>query len=279
MGKQEAKSKRLSEADQLIGPEELTEADIPELLSRLDFDYSFGAASPSTSSFLGGYWWSLGEAADYIENSIENTDSDASPLFTGLGRLEKAIRSGKIGAFGSIDAGPVSELSEAAWTEFILIPYFHRRLGQGRPTYEVLVRSRRSYRASALNDHSFAANEWLPAANAPHGEPGYYRIVSNVFVKEADVAKLFPQKTDARKEPGGRKHRRLLSTIPVVKVRGKSVFPDPGDATASDITRAVIKHWEEGDRKEGREKDYLFPTELQAVLRFYEKLRHGSSDI
>jgi hypothetical protein len=236
-----------------------------------EVDYSYGAVSSgSPTSFLDPMWWSLGNAADYIEGNFEDDDPETSPMFSGLKRLEEMIRSGRLQAYGSVDAAPVSAISAAAWTEFEMIPCNIQSDGNGSVTYEVLVRSARSYRASALHDHGFPSGERVPSASAPEGEPGYHRIVSNAFVKESEARKLLVAKTDKPKpQRVGHKQKRLAATLVTMTMKGRKVYPDRGKLSFAVIAREVIKIWEQDDELQGKAVEYDEGTEEQAVRRFY----------
>jgi hypothetical protein len=243
-------------------------------------DYSSETVSPPPSqSILDPIWWSLGDAAYYIEGSLENEDPETSPMFSGLRRLEEVIRSERLQAYGSVDAAPVSAISAAAWTEFEMIPCNIQSDGNGSVTYEVLVRSARSYRAGALHDHGFPSGERVPSASAPGGEPGFHRIVSNAFVKESETRKLFVAKTVKPKpQRVGHKQKRLAGTLATMTMKGRKVYPDRGKLSFAVIAREVIKNWEKDDQRRDKIIEYDEGTEEQAVRRFYASATQTLSD-
>jgi hypothetical protein len=246
-----------------------------ELAEWLGPDYSSSVVVSTPQSFLDPIWWSLGDAAEFIESSTESDDPDASPLFSGLNRIEQEIRSGQLTAYGSIDSAPVSAISREAWTEFELVPFDVKRNEDGTISYSVLVRSIRSYRASALKDHGHPSGTNVPSAFSTGGEPGYHRTISNVFVEEADVRGLIPRisSTERRGRGTGPKQKRLIATLPRIIIRGKRVYPTkPDDISIAEITRRAIKILKEEDQKSGDITDYVFSTEAQAVGRIYRDL-------
>jgi hypothetical protein len=235
-------------------------------------DYSIAEVVSSTpQSFLDPIWWSLGDAAEFAESTMESDDPDSSPQFSGLERIEQAIRAGKLQAYGSIDAAPVRAIPVEAWTEFMMIPSNIVSNLDDTLTYDVSVRSVKSYRASTLADHSFPSGDLVPSAASPQGEPGFHRVVSNAFVKESDARALFATRNAQGKERRvGPKQRRVAETLSRISVKGKSVFPDRGDIGFAEIARAVVKEWRKEDKRKGQSIEYNMSTEEQAVRRFYE---------
>jgi hypothetical protein len=224
--------------------------------------------------FFDPLWWSLGDAAEYIEINVDINDFESSPQFRGLDRLEEAVRSGQLQTFGSVDAAAVSAMTTACWTQYQMIAHDARRVDGGSMTYDIVVRSSRSYRSSALNDHSYPSGEMVPSANFAEGEPGYHRVVSNVFVKEIDARKLFTVQSGKLKQARvGRKQKRIGTALKTLTIKGKLVYPNRGKRSYAEIARRIIDIWEDEDRKIGVPVEYLQSTEEQAVKRFYNQVQ------
>jgi hypothetical protein len=200
-------------------------------------DYSgHDVASNPAGLFLDPLWWSLGNAAEFVEVHTSEEDIEGSPIMSGLHQIEAALRGGTLQTYGSIDAAPIRAIPVEAWTEFVLITSNISLAADGWVTYDILGRSIRSYRAHALRDHGFPSGELVPSASSPEGEPGYHRMVLNAFVKEADVRKLFT--TEVFEERGrriGEKERkigeqalRIAKTLDGLVVNGRTIYPDRG---------------------------------------------------
>jgi hypothetical protein len=221
-------------------------------------------------SFLDPIWWSLGDVAEFFEANAANDDPDSSPLFSGLRWIEQKIRTGALKAYGSIDAAPVTAIAIEAWTEFEMVPQNISGKADGTIRYDVLVRSRRSYRASALRDHGFPSGDFVPSASRREGEPGYHRIISNAFVRESEARDQLAGKISKPKRRAiGHKQQRLAETLKRLTIGGKKVYPDRRKLSFARIARSVVARWEEEDRREGRVIEYNLSSEEQAVRRFY----------
>jgi hypothetical protein len=253
-------------------PADLTPQELAEWMGP---DYSSSSVASSTpESFLDPLWWSLGNAAEFFEINAANDDSESSPLFSGLKWLERKIRTGELKAYGSIDAAPVTAIGIEAWTEFEMIAHNITSKAAGAVRYDVLVRSRRAYRASALRDHAFPSGETVPSAFRPEGEPGYHRIVSNVFVNEREARELLNGKVSKPKDrPIGPKQQRLAETLELLTIGGRKVYPDRRKLSFAKIARLVVNRWEEEDKRTGELVEYNLSTEEQAVRRFYNATR------
>lgn len=226
--------------------------------------------SSVTGLILDPLWWSLGNAAEYIDVNTDNGDAESSTLFRGFNRIEAALRSGELQAYGSIDAGPLSVIPVEAWPEFVMVASNIAPNAERTMTYDISIRSVRSYRAAALDDHSFPSGDLVPSALEPQGEPGYHRIISDAFVKESDVRKLITLTTSkSRQRRIGEKQQRLIATLGQLKIKGQKVFPDRGKIPIAEITRAVIKVWIKEDERRDRQIEYNPPSEEQAIRRFY----------
>jgi len=257
----------------LAYPEPPHPADLPDdEYAGLIPDYSgFEVRSNLPVSLLDPIWWSIGNVAEFIEANTENDDPDSSSLFSGLLRVEQAIRSGRLQAYGSIDAAPVRPIPVEVWTEFLMTPSNLVLNSDGTVSYDVVARSVRSYRASALQDQSFPAGDLVPSASEPGGEPGYHRIISNPFVKEHDARKLFVAQVPKTKQRRvGDKQRRIAETLSRLTIKGSKVFPDRAGLSFAVITRAVVRDWKKQDQRLNKaETEYNLPSEVQAIRRFY----------
>lgn len=139
----------------------------PDELARLMEGPGFSTSTVLLSApqaFLDPIWWSLGEAAVFFEANETNDDPDSSTLFSGLKSLERKLRSWQLKAYGSIDTAPVTAIAVEVWTEFEMVPYNINSKGDGAVSYDVLIRSLTSYRASALSNHAFPSGATVPTS-------------------------------------------------------------------------------------------------------------------
>jgi hypothetical protein len=241
------------------------------------------AASSPVRLFLDPLWWSLGNAAEFVEVNTSDDDTEDSHIMGGLHQVEAALRGGTLQAYGSIDAAPIRAIPVEAWTEFALITSNISLGAEGGVTYDILGRSIRSYRADAVRDHGFPSGELVPSASLPEGEPGYHRMVLNAFVKQEDVRRLFSvevseersQKIGEKERKIGEQARRIAKTLGGLVVNGQKIYPDRGGVTYAAIARVVEKVWEKEDIREGAiDPSYNRPSLEQAIRRFYLDFRH-----
>jgi hypothetical protein len=262
-------------------PAELSPEELKEWLGP---DYSgHDAASNPARLFLDPLWWSLGNAAEFVEVHMSEEDIEASSIMSGLHQIEAALRNGTLRAYGSIDAAPIRPIPVEAWTEFVLITSNISPTADGGVTYDILGRSIRSYRAHAVRDHGFPSGELVPSAISPEGEPGYHRMVLNAFVKQSDVRELFTvvvseergQKTGEKARRIGEQALRIAKTLDGLIVNKQRIYPDRGKVTYAAIARVVEKIWEKEDIREGKiDPEYNRPSLEQAIRRFYLEFRH-----
>lgn len=264
-------------------PGDLPPHELAELMDGPDFSGHDVASNPARL-FLDPLWWSLGNAAEFVETHKSDEDSEDSPLMSGLHKIEAALRCGTLQAYGSIDAAPVRAIPVEAWTEFVLITSNVAFAADGWVTYDIWGRSIRSYRAAAVWDHVFPSGDLVPSASCPEGERGYHRMILNAFVKQADVRSLFKVKvSEERRRKRGAKERkigeqahRIAKTIDGLIVSGRQIYPDRGGVKYAAIARAIKKIWEKEDIREGKiDPEYNLPSLEQAIRRFYLDFRHA----
>ncbi|MBM7488139.1 hypothetical protein [Bradyrhizobium canariense] len=264
-------------------PGDLPPHELAELLDGPDYSGHDVASNPA-GLFLDPLWWSLGNAAEFVEMHMSEEEIEDSPLMSGLHKIEAALRGGTLQAYGSIDAAPVRAIPVEAWTEFVLITSNVSFAADGWVTYDIWGRSIRSYRADAVWDHGFPSGELVPSASFPEGEPGYHRMVLNAFVKQADVRSLFKvkvseergRKISAKERKIGEQALRIAKTLDGLIVSGRKIYPDRGGVKYAAIARAIKKIWEKEDIREGKiDPEYNPPSLEQAIRRFYLDFRHA----
>lgn len=116
------------------------------------------------------------------------------PAADSLAVLRDALIQRRITATGSVDTAAERAIAPGEWANYVFEPSARRQAGLtrcgGGPHWFVKVRSTKSFRAQALNDHSYPSATLVPAAESPAGSSGFYRTIVGIRLLERDVSRL-----------------------------------------------------------------------------------------
>jgi hypothetical protein len=110
-----------------------------------------------------------------------------------LGELRAHLRRGSLKVTGLVDGGERREITPEEWRDYDLKLSYGYFVGVGRiSTIDVL--SVRVFPAAAVKDRSQPAGVRMAG-----GEPGYYRVITDVLVPVSQVMQLCPGPAEAKR--------------------------------------------------------------------------------